>query len=196
MNSNNEGYQQVEYLESTGEQYIDTGYTPKINTFFEVTFMFDSKNPAFGTPFGEQWYGIQQHHSYNYFRLSVHKNYVYYETVSGVKYTVRYTAYTNPLTVSVDPSVTRFEYNTDSSGAIGSYSIYMFAAQLSANTPTRYFTGRIYSLKLWETNENNVVRTFIPCYRKSDKVAGMYDTVNDVFYTNAGSGSFTVGPKV
>lgn len=35
-----------------------------------------------------------------------------------------------------------------------------------------------------------------PCYRKSDMKPGMYDTVNGVFYTNAGSGEFILGPTV
>ena len=33
-------------------------------------------------------------------------------------------------------------------------------------------------------------------YRKSDKVIGLYDVVNGVFYTNAGSGTFTKGADV
>lgn len=37
---------------------------------------------------------------------------------------------------------------------------------------------------------------FIPCYRKLDNEPGMYDIVNDVFYTNAGSGSLVVGADV
>lgn len=36
----------------------------------------------------------------------------------------------------------------------------------------------------------------IPCYRKSDNVAGMYDIVSDTFYTNSGTGTFTVGADV
>lgn len=36
----------------------------------------------------------------------------------------------------------------------------------------------------------------IPCYRKSDNVAGLYDIVGQQFFTNNGSGSFTVGPDV
>lgn len=38
------------------------------------------------------------------------------------------------------------------------------------------------------------VRRMYPCYRLSDNVAGMYDKLSDTFYTNSGSGSFTVGP--
>lgn len=36
----------------------------------------------------------------------------------------------------------------------------------------------------------------IPCYRKSDNKIGMYDLVNDTFYTNQGSGTFTKGADV
>ena len=36
----------------------------------------------------------------------------------------------------------------------------------------------------------------IPAQRDSDGVLGMYDTVNNVFYTNDGNGSFVAGPDV
>lgn len=35
-----------------------------------------------------------------------------------------------------------------------------------------------------------LVREFIPALRVSDSKPGLYDTVNSVFYTNAGSGEF------
>ena len=35
----------------------------------------------------------------------------------------------------------------------------------------------------------------IPAVRNSDSKVGMYDNVNDIFYENAGSGSFTAGPN-
>ena len=44
--------------------------------------------------------------------------------------------------------------------------------------------------------DNIVIRNFIPCYRKSDDEAGMYDLVSGKFYTNAGTGTFEVGPLV
>ena len=40
---------------------------------------------------------------------------------------------------------------------------------------------------------DNMVRNFVPCSRIADSVVGMYDVINDVFYTNAGTGSFTYG---
>ena len=41
-----------------------------------------------------------------------------------------------------------------------------------------------------------LVRNFIPAKRNSDNVLGLYDLVNNVFYTNAGSGTFIAGPEV
>lgn len=37
---------------------------------------------------------------------------------------------------------------------------------------------------------------FMPCYRKADGVAGMYDFVSRKFKPNEGTGSFVVGPDV
>ena len=41
-----------------------------------------------------------------------------------------------------------------------------------------------------------LVRDFVPCYRKSDDVIGMYDLVSNSFFTNAGSGAFEKGDDV
>lgn len=49
---------------------------------------------------------------------------------------------------------------------------------------------------LYVYNGLSLSMRLIPCYRKSDNEPGMYDIVNDVFYTNAGTGSFAVGPDV
>lgn len=40
------------------------------------------------------------------------------------------------------------------------------------------------------------MRNFIPCYRRSDNVIGLYDLVENKFYTNAGTGNFLKGPDV
>ncbi len=46
------------------------------------------------------------------------------------------------------------------------------------------------------TEGDTVIAHFIPCYRKSDSVAGMYDIVNDKFYTNSGTGEFLIGGEI
>jgi hypothetical protein len=54
-------------------------------------------------------------------------------------------------------------------------------------------TNRIYNVKLYDSNE--LVFNGIPCYRKSDEVIGIYDTVSGTFFQNAGTGAFTAGTK-
>ena len=53
-----------------------------------------------------------------------------------------------------------------------------------------------YYFKIYDKNTWKYVREMIPCYRKSDNVIWMFDTVNKVFYTNNGTWSFTKWPDV
>ena len=44
--------------------------------------------------------------------------------------------------------------------------------------------------------DNNVlVRDFVPAKRDSDGAIGLLDIVNNIFYPNMGSGTFTAGPE-
>jgi len=43
---------------------------------------------------------------------------------------------------------------------------------------------------------NTLLADYIPCYRKSDNVAGFYDVVSESFKVNQGTGSFEVGDVV
>ena len=49
----------------------------------------------------------------------------------------------------------------------------------------------LYALEIYENGVQT--RNFVPCYRKSDNVAGLYDTVNNMFYSNSGTGTFLKG---
>ena len=54
--------------------------------------------------------------------------------------------------------------------------------------------GKYYVYYYGFDNGSTPVRRMYPCYRLSDNVAGMYDKLTDTFFTNSGSGTFTVGP--
>ena len=55
-------------------------------------------------------------------------------------------------------------------------------------------SAKIYSLQVYDND--TLVRDFVPVYRVSDKVAGLYDKLNDKFYTNSGTGTFIVGSEI
>jgi len=62
--------------------------------------------------------------------------------------------------------------------------------QYRANPWIRIYYSKFYN-SAW-----TLVRNFIPCYRKSDSVIWLYDLVNNQFYTNSWSWTFTKWPDV
>ena len=52
----------------------------------------------------------------------------------------------------------------------------------------------LYGAKISQGSE--VVREYIPCYRKSDNVVGVYEIYTNTFLTNSGSGEFEIGNEI
>ena len=71
--------------------------------------------------------------------------------------------------------------------------MYIFAYSYLGNAASN-IACKLYSLKIYDNKV--LVRDFVPCYRKADNKIGLYDLVNCVFYTNAGTGRFTKGGNV
>ena len=70
--------------------------------------------------------------------------------------------------------------------------MYLFAYKTTTISKAEGRFGTVRAL-----NRNNVIlMDLYPCYRKSDNTPGFWDTVSKQFLTNAGSGSFSVGPDV
>lgn len=184
-NANNsilpEGYQQVEYIESTGTQYIDTGFKPNQDTKVEI-------------------YGQQV--SYNYNSL-FGVNPLFVVTSSGGKYAFRYNNTTFATSVSslgiaklvLDKNnayINDVLVNTFSAGTFqATYNACLFARANAGGGIEEKGSSKIYYAKIWDNG--TLIRDFIPCYRKSDNEIGMYDLVNNVFYTNQGTGEFLKG---
>lgn len=62
---------------------------------------------------------------------------------------------------------------------------YVFSAAID-NRPA---SMKLYYLKMW--SDGVLVRDFVPCYRKADNVIWLYDLATDTFYTNAWSWVFS-----
>lgn len=62
--------------------------------------------------------------------------------------------------------------------------MYLFAKNLYGDAKIfDYFNLKVFALKMYKGD--TLIRDFVPCYRKFDKVAGLYDLVEGKFYTNA-----------
>ena len=62
-----------------------------------------------------------------------------------------------------------------------------------AYSPT-FGKARYYKFKI--KSNSILARNFVPCYRKTDNVIGLYDLVGKQFYTNTGTGTFAKGSDV
>lgn len=73
--------------------------------------------------------------------------------------------------------------------------LYLFAQNY--NGTVRYAsTRKIKKFKYYDKN-NRLVCDLVPCFRKSDKVRGMFDLVRKIFLTNVGKDmDFAIGPIV
>lgn len=71
--------------------------------------------------------------------------------------------------------------------------MYIFLAYYNSS-PDNYSIYTLYDFEIYENG--NLLKKYIPCYRKSDDVIGLYEVVNGEFKTNAGTGVFTKGPDV
>ena len=64
------------------------------------------------------------------------------------------------------------------------------------NENTLKSSFKLENFKIYNENEE-LVRNFIPCKRIIDNKPGLYDLVNNLFYTNQGTGDdFIAGPDV
>lgn len=182
-------YQEVEYLESSGTQYINTGFLPNENSKMFLDFYPTVKQ-------SKCFAGCRNNDTYAKFTISSGKSNRYQYGGLGESGNVVLGDHTvGRHTVSIENGV--FTYDGAETIVTAKeietlealYTVYLFACNTKG--ATLQSSCRIYSCKIW--GNGVLVRDFIPCYRKSDNKVGMYDLVTEKLYTNAGTGEFLYG---
>lgn len=185
-------FQQVEWIESDGNQWIDTGldmnYINDIKFKFNITKMQTTNTAIFGANSSGGEVLLFYTGGYCYLNGTS----TIYNYTTGTDYDVDFniTDGNGSLTINNNLLVT-------ATGSSNSKRCYLFGSQArsSDTTPTYLASYKLYSFKI--TNSSNIlVRNMIPCYRKSNGEIGLYDLANNAFYTNQGTGTFTKGADV
>ena len=188
-------YQAVEYIESTGTQYIDTGIQTTNNTKISIEAINTFGKTDASQPYGGSLFGARKSNSnsnYCYVTGSLND---FVGTGSGFN---QITKNTNISLLKIDydnssVKITCGNYNYTANFSINitnSYNIYLFASN-QENVAINIGTYKLYSCKIYENNI--LVRDFVTCYRKADNEIGLYDFITNTFFTNQGTGTFTVG---
>lgn len=187
-----EGYTQLEYIESTGTQYIDTGFKPNQDTRLVCSVDF----PAISASSGAWLFGSRTTNVVKTF------GFLSYNSI----YRSDYNDQTTPGEIAVIPggkftldknkNITYFDgvvVNSLPTGTFqGDYSLYLFANN-NGGTLQNPCSAKLYSCQIYDNGA--LVRNFVPCQDPTGNV-GLYDLVGAQFYGNAGSGTFTAGPEV
>ena len=183
--------QQIEYLQSTGTQWIDTGVVPNQDTGVKIKAKFNSIYNSDTSLFGSgqsarnrtfEFYLWNGRPSFNY------DNYNYEDNIAikiGDMIIIDWNK--NIIDYSINdtskPTITRpyRDFYTP-------YTMGLFAVQ----RPEGVSIGKvsIYLFQIWQ--DDILVRDFIPVIK--DGTPCMFDKVEGKFYYNAGTGDFIAGP--
>lgn len=183
---------EVEYLETQGNQYIDTNVIFDQNSRINVKFKTPNTIDANGTSAlffaGEKStnYGFAINSSQN----SGKYRYFYGNTYNGDTMLSGNTIYTidiNKEQIFLNESLIKTMTTRDFTIK---YTMPLFGQYYNSNNIINKSASgtRLYYCRIW--NNDILIRYFIPCYKNSDKKAGLYDLVNNEFYPNLGEDDF------
>ena len=179
------GYTKLAYIESTGTQYINTGFIPNNNTKAICDAELISGTNNISVPFGTYESGS------NRFALMYHHQLGWTHWVGGAsgqcagEQLGRHTFTLTGTSLIVDSATKTF------TTAAFTGSVPMFVFGINYTGYLDYAASmRLYSCKIYDNGA--LVRDFVPC-RNASNVVGLYDLKNGAFYSNAGTGAFSYG---
>lgn len=196
-----EGYVQLEYIESSGTQYIDTGINAdsELKLYMDIQWTGGSTNyqncfGAISTADGNKRFHFNPT-SENVISAQIGTNDTSVFVYDGHNYKTRFQAIVDVPNLNI----TTWVNNTiQTRGLVTQYSdnfdlgITFWLFQRHGIVYPCYL--RVYRFTMYRLD--NLVRDFIPCCRKSDNAFGLYDLVNNVFYINQGTGTFIAGSQL
>ena len=183
---------EVEYLESTGTQWIDTGVVPTLYSKSEIVARFSSVSSV--QVCGAYW--MSTNNAFDICGIA-NGNWFMRALTSGSPNPTGWTADTSKHTFIADAASHTMSVDgvsvTRSAIAIGNpTSVYLFSRhEQSLEASLTYpCLMQIFSVTFWDNG--TLVRDFIPV--RVGNVGYMYDRVSGKLFCNQGTGAFVIGP--
>lgn len=182
----------IEYIQSSGTQYIDSNFIPKATTrtiMKAEPMAWSAWSAFFGTrntssPTASQAYTAEipaatLYYS-DYFGSSLMAETPTVMQITDIDKNKNICSFNNIMITNV-PSTVNATTN-------------MFLLALNDVGTAKYFlSAKLYSCQIYDGD--TLVRDFIPV-KTTTNIYGLWDKVNKVFYKNAGTGTFTGGPAI
>ena len=178
-------YQEIEYLQNSGAQYIDTGIIPDNSTGVEIVYKaldYATSQYIAGARVG--WsgsinYGVNGSGSRTEWDIRFN-SVVIYSSIQRTDHKMKTKIILNNGNGAwnLEDLETGEKFDTAvTNAAVSATTNLMLFAYSDSNIHKKL---RIYSCKVYSGEE--LVKDFVPCYRKSDDARGMYDLINGVFH--------------
>ena len=178
-----EGYTQVEYIESTGNEYIDTGYKPNTNSRVKV-----QVSNYYNTNTSQTIFGARQATNNAAFCVLVTTNGQYRTDYGSVNISLDSSVnFLGKFTIDKNKNTTYFDNQgfTSASNAFDCpVSLTVFALNTSGTMSSYCKNVRLYQCAIFDNDVT--VRHYISCIDSNQK-AGLYDTVSGAFFANSAS---------
>lgn len=183
-------YTRLEYIQTTGTQYIDTEFDMDAQVKIEMDIALTSGSgdqKFFGNYDGTQ-FGVCIGTLNNKWRFGDYT----WTNNDG-------TTTTDRITITcVNNSFTFGGTTYTSTRAVSGYygRQLVIGAIIYQYAILEYANMKIYGLKLYKQRGNVLIRDMVPAKRNSDGAIGMYDKRCNKFFTNAGTGEFVTGTEL
>lgn len=193
-------YKKVEYLaNSNGAQFLEIPFMPDCSKGFKFEFGF------IPTATGKR-YALMSNYNVGSYQLSLEIN-----TSNKLRLWLNTgnldKASSNSFNVNqLNTAIFEFKNNTYDIVLNGTHTSGSYTCSYKSTTETMYaFLDKAKRtstfptpikftyIKIWE--EDKLKFCLVSCKTKNDSTYGMYDCINQVFYTNGGTGSFTIGSE-
>lgn len=179
-----EGYAEVQYIQSSGTQYVDTGFKPNQDT--RVLIKLSTSETGSHTVFGADFSWTDDG-----FALGV--GFTHYGKETG---TISGLNNESPHEVDFNKNIIFMDGSTVLTMGASTFSVphnlALFANNRAGGIQEKT-TMALYYCRIYDGN--TIIRDYIPC-KNAGGAVGLYDLVDGKFYGNAGTGSFTAGPVV
>lgn len=200
------GYRRVDYLESTGTQYIKTGVNVSTEIGYSLSFQASSTTYSSGADnimlgardSSQRFWADFDNSSTNHSILFGYGNYFHVKDQVSDNLGV-FVIETNvggngagKCQLYQDGTEIAHYDTTGQSIASNTREIYMFAAN-DAGTAKFLSKVRIHGCSMFRNGAK--IRDFVPC-KSPDGALGMYDVIGKSFYANQGTGAFSYGREI
>lgn len=183
-------YVELEYIQSTGTQYINTLFNTQNGFVAEIKLEFTS-NVTQQYIIGNMVNNVRCYLGVYNNRITVGANSDNWATTNPVVNTVYIMkASTVNQNIYLDINNTR-EVTSSATYTPPNGDCLLFKVN---NLSLTSFIGKMYYCKIWDNN-GQLVRDLIPVQKKLDNVVCLYDKISKTYFENAGTDTFIAGPE-